>query len=60
MNVVCGGVGESDADVVDGGCRGFGVAFAVGGWGDVGFVDANGVVEFDGRQGAEVWLEDVW
>ena len=47
------GVGEGDAEVVDGG-------FAwVRGVVDVVFVDADGVGEFEGREGMQMWLEEV-
>jgi len=54
---VCRRVGERNADVVDGGCGGF--CFAVGWWREVGLVDANGVIEFDWWERAEMRLEDV-
>ena len=44
-------------DVVD--CRGRGFGFAVIRRRNVGFVDANCVVELDRRKRAQVWLENV-
>ena len=57
MCEVCRGIGERDADVVDGGCGGFG--FAVGWWREVGLVDADGVIEFDWWERAQMRLKNV-
>jgi hypothetical protein len=56
------GVGEGDADVVDGGRGGWGGGFGVCGRRavDVGSVDADGVGELDGREGLQVLEECVW
>jgi hypothetical protein len=54
---VGGRVGKRNADVVDGGCGGFCVA--VSGWRKVGLVDANGVIEFDWWERAQMRLENI-
>jgi hypothetical protein len=52
-----GRIGKRNADVVDGGCGGFCVA--VGRWRKVGLVDANGVIEFDWWERAQMRLENI-
>ena len=57
MCEVGGRVGKRNADVVDCGCGGFCVA--VGRWRKVGLVDANGVIEFDWWERAQMRLENI-
>lgn len=57
MDVICCGVGERYADVVNRGGGSF--SLAVGRGRDIGFVDADCVVKLYWRERSQVWLKNV-